>query len=125
GLARDPPRARAGPPPPESPRAAQVKGGEPARGGPASPPPRPAPPRRTRRDAPRPKLSQAALEGKVPLRTFGELSALFAAKQTPEKKAPAEPAPPAPAAQQAPVAAPQQAVATESPPASDNGSAPP
>jgi uncharacterized protein len=48
-------------------------------------PPRPAhPPRKPRREAPRPKLSQDALEGKVPLRTFGELSALFAAKKKPE-----------------------------------------
>jgi uncharacterized protein len=51
---------------------------------PAPPPPRPAlPPRKPRRDAPRPKLSQAALEGKTPLRTLGELAAYFAAKQTP------------------------------------------
>jgi protein Tex len=58
------------------------------------PPPRmpPPPPRRPRREPPKPKLTQAALEGKVPLRTFGELSALFAAKK--DKDAP----PPAPAA---------------------------
>ena len=40
--------------------------------------------KKPRREPPRPKLSQAALEGKVPLRTFGELSALFAAKKEPE-----------------------------------------
>jgi uncharacterized protein len=66
---------------------------------PAPPPPRPAPPpRRPRRDSPRPKLSQAALEGKAPLRTLGELAAYFAAKKTPaepekksEEQAAAEP----------------------------------
>ncbi|MBI3408239.1 MAG: helix-hairpin-helix domain-containing protein [Planctomycetes bacterium] len=53
----------------------------------SSAPPRPAlPPRRRRREPPKPKLTQAALEGKVPLRTFGELSALFAAKKEPESK---------------------------------------
>src|SRR5205823_4967995 len=62
--------------------------GEPARSTPP-PAPRPAPPpRKPRREPPKPKLSQAALEGKVPLRTFGELSALFAAKKEPEKKSP-------------------------------------
>jgi uncharacterized protein len=50
------------------------------------PAPRPAPPPpRRRHEGPRPKLSQEALEGKVPLRTFGELSALFAAKQKGER----------------------------------------
>jgi uncharacterized protein len=53
------------------------------------------PPRRPRREPPRPKLSQDALEGKVPLRTFGELSALFAAKTK-------KPAPPPQAAAAAP-----------------------
>jgi len=67
-----------------------------------APPPRPAPPpRKHRREAPRPKLSQAALEGKVPLRTFGELSALFAAKTR-------EPAPPAPPPEPAPPTAEKQ-----------------
>jgi uncharacterized protein len=63
------------------------------------PPPKPAPPpRKPRRDAPRPKLSQAALEGRAPLRTFAELGALFAAKQTP----PPPPPPPAPATPEPP-----------------------
>jgi uncharacterized protein len=49
---------------------------------PAPPPPRPQlPPRKPRRDPPKPKLTQDAIEGKVPLRTFGELSALFATKK--------------------------------------------
>jgi uncharacterized protein len=44
-------------------------------------PPRPAlPPRRPRRQQPKPKLSQAALDGKAPLRTFSELKALFEAR---------------------------------------------
>jgi uncharacterized protein len=64
------------------------------------PPPRqPAPPpRRPQRTPAKPKLSQAALEGKVPLRTFSELSALFAAKREPkEVQTPTVTAPPAPA----------------------------
>jgi len=77
-------------------------GGE---GGEQSRPPetRPAPPpRRPRREPPRPKLSQDALEGKVPLRTFGELSALFAAK-VPTKNDPRDkPAPEPPRAEDAP-----------------------
>lgn len=78
-------------------------GGRPARGrppgrrpGPAerggeTPPPKPAPrpplPPRKRREPPRPKLSQDAIEGKVPLRTFSELSALFAAKTRDDRPA--------------------------------------
>jgi uncharacterized protein len=46
--------------------------------------PRPAP-RKPPRRAPRPKLSQAALEGDVPLRTFGELEAFFKAKDREEE----------------------------------------
>jgi uncharacterized protein len=80
-----------------------------------APPPRPLPPpRKHRREPPKPKLSQAALEGKVPLRTFGELSALFAAKTR-------EPAPPpaaSPPVAPSPVVAPPDATtpATPSPP---------
>lgn len=51
------------------------------------PPPRP---RKPHRAVPLPKLSQAALKGAVPLRTFGELEAFFKAGQTP----PPEPTPP-------------------------------
>lgn len=61
----------------------------------ANPPPPALPPRRRRREPPKPKLTQAALEGKVPLRTFGELSALFAAKKEPDSKPSEEPPPPA------------------------------
>ena len=62
---------------------------------PSAPPP---PPRKPRRQPPKPKLTQDALEGKVPLRTFGELSALFAAKKAPpqETPPPSATAPPAP-----------------------------
>jgi uncharacterized protein len=56
----------------------------------ASPPP-PPPPRKPKRQPPKPKLTQAALEGKVPLRTFGELSALFAAKKNPPPEAASPP----------------------------------
>ncbi|HMF15641.1 MAG TPA: helix-hairpin-helix domain-containing protein, partial [Gemmataceae bacterium] len=108
---------RRGPPPPRP----ATPAGEPAtatstgEGAPPPPPPRPAPPpprpahthhRKHRREAPRPKLSKDALEGKVPLRTFGELSALFAAKKEPP------PAPPPPQPEPQPVA---EAVIQESP----------
>jgi hypothetical protein len=86
-------------------------------------PPRPAPPpRKPRREPPKPKLSQAALEGKAPLRTFAELSALLAAKQTPPRPQPApapapeaaaEPVPVPPAAQDG---TPGKTEATENPP---------
>jgi uncharacterized protein len=96
--------------PPESGQTVATAEGTATPGKPAAQPPRPAPPpRRPRREPPKPKLSQAALEGKAPLRTFAELSALLAAKQTPPPRpqpAPAsvpeatsEPAPAAPAAQ--------------------------
>jgi transcriptional accessory protein Tex/SPT6 len=52
----------------------------------ASPPPRSAPPpRKHHRPPPRPKLSKAALEGDVPLRTFSELEAFFRAKDRDDK----------------------------------------
>jgi uncharacterized protein len=91
------------------------------------PPPPPPPPRKPRREPPRPKLSQEALEGKAPLRTFAELGALFAAKQTPPPPPPpppavVEPPPPPPEPTPEPVAvAAEPAPATEpsvSPPAS-------
>jgi uncharacterized protein len=116
---RDPGRRGPGGPPPRAPAppvgaqpAAPGETRESAGSGPAAgaaaqataPPPRPAPPpRKPRREPPRPKLSQAALEGKVPLRTFGELSALFAAKKEPDKKEPER----KPAEASAPAAAPQ------------------
>jgi hypothetical protein len=53
-----------------------------------------APPPRTRRpqrSGPKPKLSQAALEGRAPLRTFGELAALLEAKQKEEPPPPPRP----------------------------------
>jgi protein Tex len=62
----------------------------------AAPPSRPAlPPRKPRRDPPRAKLTQDAIEGKVPLRTFSELSALFATKKKEPEPAP-RPAPETP-----------------------------
>lgn len=75
------------------------RGDRPADAGQARPenrPPQP-PPRRPRREPPRPKLTQEKLEGKAPLRTFGELSALFAAKKeppAPPKSPPAAETPP-------------------------------
>jgi protein Tex len=91
----------------------------------ASPPPRPAtvPPRKPRRDPPRPKLSQAALEGKAPLRTFAELGALFAAKQIPPPPPPAPEPPPAPAVVETPP--PEEPPAAEEQPAVVEAAAPP
>jgi uncharacterized protein len=56
---------------------------------PVQPPP---PPRKPRREAPKPKLTKDALEGRAPLRTFGELGAYFSAKQQAERQVAAEPA---------------------------------
>jgi uncharacterized protein len=58
---------------------------------PPPPPPPPPPPRKPRREPPKPKLTKEALEGKVALRTFSELSAFFGAKKEPEAK-PVQPA---------------------------------
>lgn len=55
---------------------------------PSAPPP---PPRKPKRDMPMPKLSEAAKEGKAPLRTLGELAAFFAAKEEKDKPAPPPP----------------------------------
>jgi uncharacterized protein len=96
GPRRGPPQGRPATPPGEPVAAAPVSGEA------TPPPPRPAPPpprpahthhRKHRREAPRPKLSQDALEGKVPLRTFGELSALFAAKKHEAADPPPPPSP--------------------------------
>ncbi|HEV2946421.1 MAG TPA: hypothetical protein VGX70_03530, partial [Gemmataceae bacterium] len=64
---------------------------------PPSPAPAPAPraapppPRKPQRRPHRPKLTQAALQGEAPLRTFSELKAFFEAKQ--EEPKPQEAAP--------------------------------
>ena len=103
----------------------EVQGSGPATSDAARPaaPPRPAPPsRKPRREPPKPKLSQAALEGKVPLRTFGELSALFAAKKEPDKSNP--PAAPA-AAPQAAQAAPSDPTPVAPAPVAEAPAAPP
>lgn len=60
----------------------------------SAPPPHPPQPRKPPRPRPLPKLSQAALKGAVPLRTFGELEAFFKqAQEPPPQPAAAEPAP--------------------------------
>jgi uncharacterized protein len=128
---RPPPRRGArpgsGPPPAQQPAAATAEGG-PTPTESTAPPPRPAPPppRKPRREPPRPKLSQAALEGKAPLRTFAELGALFAAKQTPAP-APAPPPPPepAPAVAEAPPPPPEEPAVTLEEPAVVEAAAPP
>jgi uncharacterized protein len=59
------------------PAAVGPQGGRPPQGA-----PRPHhPPRRPHRPKPKPKLSQAALQGQAPLRTFGELAAFLEAKE--------------------------------------------
>jgi transcriptional accessory protein Tex/SPT6 len=80
-----PPQRRSGPPRQSGPPREQREAAPPP------PPPPPPPPRKPRREAPKPKLTQAAMEGKAPLRTLGELAAFFAAK---EKKDEPPPAPP-------------------------------
>jgi uncharacterized protein len=124
GPRREPAPAAAGTTEQSPPAAAVVS--QAAEAAPARPaqPARSGPPRRPRQHAPRPKLSQDALEGKVPLRTFGELSALFAAKQTPPREPTPPPQEPAPALQ----AAGEPAAAAEPTPAetaADGGAAPP
>jgi uncharacterized protein len=75
-----PPQRRSGPPP-------RSGGHQPREEKTVLPPPAPPPPpRKPRREAPKPKLTQAAMEGKAPLRTLSELAAFFAAKE--EKSAP-------------------------------------
>jgi transcriptional accessory protein Tex/SPT6 len=102
-----PPQRRGGPPP------RQVAPREPQRE--AAPPPPPPPPRKPRREAPKAKLTQAAMEGKAPLRTLGELAAFFAAK---EAKPPAPPAEEPKAVEQSPPEAKSpESAGGESPPA--------
>ena len=80
------------PPPPVV--AASAAPAEPAPAPAPKPPPRPAPPpRKPQRRPPKPKLTQAALEGATPLRTFSELKAFFEAKDRTEKVPPAPPVP--------------------------------
>jgi uncharacterized protein len=78
-----PPRGRGPGRGPQPPREAPAPDAQPvAEAARSAEPPRPAPPpRKPRREPPKPKLTKEAIEGKVPLRTFGELSALFAAKR--------------------------------------------
>ncbi len=91
-----------GPRPPRSGGRPDQRSGAESR--PQSPPPPPPPPRKPRREAPKPKLSTAALQGKEPLRTFGELSVFFTKpvdKPAVEQVKPPEP-PPTPAAAETP-----------------------
>lgn len=91
-----PPRGRSGPPREGGPRPGgrppQSRDRRPPREQPkeaaAPPPPAPPPPRKPKRETPKPKLTQAAMEGKAPLRTLSELAAFFAAKEVKEKPAP-------------------------------------
>jgi uncharacterized protein len=90
-----PPQRRSGPPP----RQSSPPRDQPREVTPSAPPP---PPRKPRRETPKPKLTQAAMEGKAPLRTLSELAAFFAAKEKPptppvteeKPEAPPEPKPP-------------------------------
>jgi uncharacterized protein len=70
-----------------------VVAGAPAAQQPPAPPPRsaPPPPRKPHRRPHRPKLTQEALQGEAPLRTFSELMAFFEAKHEEEKPQEAAP----------------------------------
>jgi uncharacterized protein len=96
-----------GGPQPQATPAVAAEGTAAAGGSTAAKPPPPPPRRRSGREPPRPKLSQAALEGKTPLRTFAELGALFAAKKAP---------PTAPVAAAVPVPDPSNKTEGDSPP---------
>jgi protein Tex len=125
-LRGDRPPQRRGPPPRGRPAPAAAPGQGPAQGAPAPRPPerpprkivvippraqqpqQPSQPHRPARKVPKPKLTQAALEGATPLRTFSELAAFLEAKQTPPAPAPA-PAAPAPPPEPAAEATPPEA----------------
>jgi protein Tex len=81
-------------PPPPSPVATPVAAAStvsPTPPQPTTPAPRPAPPpRKPPRRMHRPKLTQEALQGETPLRTFSELMAFFQAKHEEEKPAVSE-----------------------------------
>jgi protein Tex len=91
-----PPRGRGGPPPGRGPGGPPREGhapregqhGTPQHGSVPPPPPPPPPPRKPRREPPKPKLTQAAIEGKAPLRTLSELAAFYAAKEQKPKEPP-------------------------------------
>jgi uncharacterized protein len=142
---RPPQQQRSGPPPqrrgqpPRGRPAPAGAPGAPAAGGPPPAPERPprkitvipprqvqaqsAQPPRPARKLPKPKLTQAALEGAAPLRTFSELAAFLEAKQAPEP-APVKPAPAPPSEPRAP-APPAEAPAatpTSEPPAAASAS---
>ncbi len=85
---RRPPRGRSGPPQRRDDRPAVAQKPE----QPAAPPmPPPPPPPKPRREPPKAKLTQAAIEGKAPLRTLSELAAFFAAKEKPPEPKPENP----------------------------------
>ena len=71
-----------------------------------------APPRKAKRPPP-PRLSQAALSGKEPLSTFGELAALFEAQTEPPAPAVVPPPPPPEPSQEPPA---QQPIDGQTPP---------
>jgi uncharacterized protein len=81
---------------PAAPRAPS-RGKPPHRGRAPAAADRPAPPRQRKgKPLPKPKLSQAALQGVAPLRSFGELGAFFEAQERTQRPAPATPSEPAP-----------------------------
>ncbi len=126
-----PPRRGRGPRPGQPPgQAPAAEGAASAHAGgrPKPPPPPPPPPRKPRREPPRPKLSQAALEGKAPLRTFAELGAMFAAKQAPPPPPPppvAAPPEPKPVVEAVADAQPVEQVASADPLVSSDSTTPP
>jgi uncharacterized protein len=118
--------------PPAQPQGQQGQQAEGQSGAAGQPGKQPAPPpRKPKRSPPPPKLSQAALSGKEPLSTFGELAALMAALKTDEAPAvqTATPAPapqaeaPAPASVPAPEVGQEAAAESKTPP--EDGQTPP
>jgi uncharacterized protein len=102
-------------PPPQAPAQAgeqQAAGTPPAEGQQQQPGARPQPARKQGKKPAAPRLSQGALSGKEPLSTFGELAALFAARDKPATP----PAPPQPAQPEPPPPAPQEQASEPPPP---------
>jgi protein Tex len=115
------------PPAPTSPHpvGAESPAPAPAHTGRSGPPPRPQqrppqrpllPPRKPSRPQPKPKLTQAALEGEAPLRTFRELLAFYEARDTDEQPAAASVPAPTAASEPEPAATTAPAINSVEPP---------
>lgn len=103
-----PPMQSPPPRPPASERPPRGRGGKP------QPPPRTVPPPRKERPRPPAKLTSEALQGATPLRTFGELKALYEAKKPKSEAGNVTPPPAEPPAPPAEASAPAEPPGTES-----------